>query len=379
MSDDTTDTEGTAAELTARLVAWLTEERGTTVDEGGAITVEGDPPLAFDLTVEEERIVLSHRRTEHGAGAGRADAIIATVPERGTSLDVTAAVDREGVQATVTNHVYVDGVSRQSFIAAFHELVAAVDAIEGGSATTADATETKVQQPVVATVEQSAEPTPAAGPLAATHRVPAGGMRAWDEPDPSQQPSSRLEPGVELALVEQRGDWARVTGVNGWEGWVDARRLVPAVDALDASGGVTIGGIEVRPLLFVGAAALIISAFLPWVRFGSANSLDVPLSFLWDFTSSGDPQLGWFVIGLGVIALGLAVTRQRLTGLVVVVGVLAVAIGGAFVVQMYRGVADLGGAGSDLFDWLGFAPWVTLGAGVILVASAASAGGASTS
>jgi hypothetical protein len=39
---------------------------------------------------------------------------------------------------------------------------------------------------------------------------------------------------------------------------------------------------------------------------------------------------------------------------------------------MYRGVSDFGGDVAELFDWLGFAPWVALGAGVVLIAGAVS-------
>jgi len=28
-----------------------------------------------------------------------------------------------------------------------------------------------------------------------------------------------------VAVVERKGDWARVTASNGWSGWVDGRRL----------------------------------------------------------------------------------------------------------------------------------------------------------
>lgn len=41
-----------------------------------------------------------------------------------------------------------------------------------------------------------------------------------------------LAAGTVLRLLEQRGDWAHVSASNGWEGWVDARRL-------QATGGVS--------------------------------------------------------------------------------------------------------------------------------------------
>lgn len=78
------------------------------------------------------------------------------------------------------------------------------------------------------TVAPPAPPPPPAAPAwMPTHVVPAAGMAAWAAPDPSQPAAAQLAPGVQLRLVDQQGDWARVTGSNGWVGWVDARLLTP--------------------------------------------------------------------------------------------------------------------------------------------------------
>ncbi|MBI4261725.1 MAG: PrsW family intramembrane metalloprotease [Actinobacteria bacterium] len=72
----------------------------------------------------------------------------------------------------------------------------------------------------------AAPPPPAGGPAwVATHRVPPEGLPAWATPDPSTAPTA-LAGGLDLALVDRRGDWALVRASNGWTGWVDARRLV---------------------------------------------------------------------------------------------------------------------------------------------------------
>jgi protease PrsW len=71
-------------------------------------------------------------------------------------------------------------------------------------------------------------PTPAPPPVwAPTHLAPDEGLPAWATPDPSQAPIVSLAGRLELVIAERAGDWARVTAVNGWTGWVDARRLVP--------------------------------------------------------------------------------------------------------------------------------------------------------
>jgi hypothetical protein len=57
-----------------------------------------------------------------------------------------------------------------------------------------------------------------------SHRVPVE-TSAWSEPDPSLEPSAQLPAGIDVAVVELRGSWARVVAENGWEGWIDARGL----------------------------------------------------------------------------------------------------------------------------------------------------------
>ena len=72
-----------------------------------------------------------------------------------------------------------------------------------------------------------AAPPPTAAPQwSPTHRVPDEGMAAWAAPDPSLPPLVTLGGRLELVVAERAGDWARVVAVNGWTGWVDARRMV---------------------------------------------------------------------------------------------------------------------------------------------------------
>lgn len=372
--------ETSPEEVLARIVAWLDDEPKVSIDEGGTVTVEGDPAIELTLTADDDRVVLTHATQEEGAGAARADQVIASVPDRGTSLHAAASVDRNGVKITLTNHVYTDGLSRQSFVTALHELVAAIDAVRATAAESPeDETDeeplagTKIHEPIKADTDTDAsdetavtEATPTWQP---SHRAPAGGLRAWTEPDPSLQPVSRLDAGVELVVEERRGEWARVTGVNGWSGWVDARQLQDISEPITAPPtGVKVGRLELRPLPVVAALALVGSAFLPWVL--ETNSLDVPFSFLWDNTSAGNPQLGWILIGLGVITLLLSFVRRGLAPMLLLLGIVSIAISALFIVQVYRGVADFNDGGiSELFEWLGFGQWVTLGAGVILLAA----------
>jgi hypothetical protein len=62
-------------------------------------------------------------------------------------------------------------------------------------------------------------------PWRPTHIVPAGGMPAWTTPDPSDAPTVRIDPGVELQLLERSGHWAHIVCNNGWKAWVDGRDM----------------------------------------------------------------------------------------------------------------------------------------------------------
>lgn len=80
--------------------------------------------------------------------------------------------------------------------------------------------------PASAVASTAAAPQVPSSSWMPTHAVPPSGMVAWDAPDPSRPPVAQLSPGVQLAVAEQQGAWARVVGSNGWIGWVDGRLLV---------------------------------------------------------------------------------------------------------------------------------------------------------
>jgi hypothetical protein len=68
-------------------------------------------------------------------------------------------------------------------------------------------------------------PPVAAAPWKATHLVPAGGMQAWEKPDPSAAPIANLEARVDVQVTEELGAWAHIVCSNGWSAWVDGRYL----------------------------------------------------------------------------------------------------------------------------------------------------------
>jgi hypothetical protein len=59
-----------------------------------------------------------------------------------------------------------------------------------------------------------------------THAVPSEGLPAWSEPDGAGPPAANLDPGLDVMVLEKRGEWAHVRCSNGWEAWVDGRRLI---------------------------------------------------------------------------------------------------------------------------------------------------------
>jgi len=93
---------------------------------------------------------------------------------------------------------------------------------------------------------------------APTHRSPRQGMDAWAAPDPGATPSSELEGHVEVQVAETAGEWARVRGENGWDGWVDGRLL----EQLDSSGAP--GDKRAYILLAVAVVVLIVIAVMGW-------------------------------------------------------------------------------------------------------------------
>ena len=69
-------------------------------------------------------------------------------------------------------------------------------------------------------------PEPADPAWHATHVIPAGGLPAWEQPDAASQAQAQLAGGLEVAVLERSGAWARVSRPGGLTVWVDGRLLV---------------------------------------------------------------------------------------------------------------------------------------------------------
>jgi len=236
-----------------------------------------------------------------------------------------------------------------------------------------------------------------------SYTVPASGLQAWAQPDPSQPAVTTLAGDVGLEVVERRADWARVRAQNGWEGWIDGRRLLdstpptasapvphqpakatPVVETPDGQkswggsvdlraftdGTTTLEMVKANGVRLAAAASILIATLLPWTGSGG-NAFDIPVSFL---ITQG---VNWSVLSVGILTLLLAVA----SGVVSLVGTprhrqiaggLAIGIGSLFLLQYFRLILDFS---SDLFNAVanyqsngfGIAPWLVIAAGVTLI------------
>jgi hypothetical protein len=123
-------------------------------------------------------------------------------------------------------------------------------------------------------------------------------------------------------------------------------------------------GLIVRVVLtLVGAAGLIIGAFLNWlVHFGSSHGTDVGVNIFWSTHPDSNPTFlasaGFVTIVIGLIALiGLAPRTGGLTRLAGALGVVAFVL---FVITLYR----LKQPNLDIGD-VGVGMWLILAGGVV--------------
>jgi hypothetical protein len=229
-------------------------------------------------------------------------------------------------------------------------------------------------------------PPPPAPIWQPSYLVPEGGMQSWAQPDPSTAAITDLHAGTPLKLVARNADWAQVRAENGWEGWVDGRRLVPVAPpapsappppaAPSAEPEADDTPTRVRdPWLIGAAAALALTAVIPWRSSYSFGDDTLPqaasLAFLWDYSAEDS----WLSVGLLVLLTGAAaiasVYVERIRPYRRIIGWVAVALSAVFIIQSFRMINDWNG---DLVESLidifssdfAIGPWVALVAGGIL-------------
>ena len=92
----------------------------------------------------------------------------------------------------------------------------------------------------------------------------------------------------------------------------------------------------------------------------------MPVAFLFDHkTTSRHPELGWFLIAIGVLALVVSLFVRR-RSMRVVLGLLALLAASLFVIQIAQ---ELENTRRSFSDVVGAGPWVTGVSGFLLMLS----------
>lgn len=119
-------------------------------------------------------------------------------------------------------------------------------------------------------------------------------------------------------------------------------------------------------IAMIGAAIVIVSAFLPWLDLAgdTVTAYDSPANFLFDSTSNDDGvNLGIVLLILGAVGI-IAVLIRPVRWLSIVVGVAAIVIGARYIWQTND---LLSGNDLGLFDLLSYGAYFAIGGGVVAV------------
>jgi SH3-like domain-containing protein len=145
-------------------------------------------------------------------------------------------------------------------------------------------------------------------PFRPTRAVPSTGLDARAMPDANRPADARLDPGLQVEVVDEWQGWAHVKCDNDWETWVDGRALVPLTAPTTAP---SLAGMAVAVAL--PAALAIVASLLPWFSspFGDANAWDIKLVSLFTHDSTDiDLKTGPVLLVLALIALALIAVRM---------------------------------------------------------------------
>jgi hypothetical protein len=266
----------TPEQLKTDITAWCTDKTGLQLvedrSEAGAdlalglrSRTGGGGTVAVDVRLDHDDDRVTIRSSSPSASDAQAlEKLLATRP-------ALVRAETLGSSAVVSAFVYLDGLTKQSFLAAVDEVAKTrtlVDAAGGATAygdlglpvsaqaqpqpeplaaSPAWSPAPSIQQPVqpsplpspsfgspaatsgytpLSGQQASPQPQPqpaAPAPFAPTHTVPPQGMQAWAAPDPNGAVVATLGGGLPIQVTEVRGAWANIVCSNGWTGWVDGR------------------------------------------------------------------------------------------------------------------------------------------------------------
>jgi hypothetical protein len=216
--------------------------------------------------------------------------------------------------------------------------------------------------------------------------VPAEGLQTYPEPYPrffeGAEPGPRVVGSVQVQDV--KGMWALVSVDDEVRGWVDGRRLQPPISPpviVSATPTGTMptpsraaapGAVAISIDGIIGALAaigILVGAALDWTQgIAGVTSFKIPVPFLFDYqTTSRSPDLGWFLIAIGVVAIFVALfVRPGIWR--VLLGLLALVAASLFFIQIGRGLSD-SNTNLSFTDIVGPGPWVTAISGFVLMLS----------
>ncbi|MEZ5116740.1 MAG: hypothetical protein R2737_10770 [Candidatus Nanopelagicales bacterium] len=285
-----------------------------------------------------------------------------------------------------------------------------------------------------------------------THTVPDGGLDAWTRPDPALAPEARLDPWLEVSLLQTWGGWSRVACSNGWTCWVDGSALAPVraapappppaappppppsapppayaappptappptayaapqqaaygapppaaypgpgqpgqlgsyaqaytaaypqgmpPAAIAATGAARAGSTPMRlGIAMIGAAVVVVGAFLPWLSLQGAPSIgspDIPLQALVDINTVSDGPIDVVVllIAAAVVAV-IGSVSPRWTLFRRIAGWTVVLAASLWVAQIQRQLSEIPAGTPDaptLFSTVGFGVYVTIVGGLLV-------------
>jgi hypothetical protein len=177
-----------------------------------------------------------------------------------------------------------------------------------------------VAVPQAAPAPAVASSSPAVAPAyRPTHIVPARGLPTWPRPDAALAPEQRLDPGLDVMVVESYPNgWARIVCSNAWSAWVDGRLLVasgagvapgPAPAAMPTAGTSAATTRAARPALDlraeIGLAALL--GLAAWLLAVFVAPVGLRFAML------GNPIVVGLLIAVAVVAGKSLVARHALT------------------------------------------------------------------
>jgi hypothetical protein len=246
-----------------------------------------------------------------------------------------------------------------------------------------------------------------------THNVSPDGIPAWAGPDGSGPPAANLDAGLDVMVVESRGAWSHIVCSNGWEAWVDGRRLVvmvaqppaqsvqppapapmqpgvaspawapraaaPAPGAVPgARSGFAIGPGQIVAL--VGGALVFLSGWLRWIHVGlqfrgrsfsaSYSAYKLPAHFLLDSHSNqGGLNLGILIAFFGVACIAAALIGAAnpqlrilsvIVGAVVLIIVLLFLVQARYLVNAFNDQVPSGAANIGYFETVRFGAYLAL-------------------